>query len=359
MAWAQTGRLNTEPALPADRLELAASGAQRVLDVSERAALVNLLTTAFQQSNLRTQQPYDLKTAFTAFGTTSSDGIWKLRDTHPAPGIYRWTAEGPSFSVINLFVKNNLLYSNQPSAYLPLRLAQARTAIFFKLTPLGPRASLRSVSASLDSIQLTCALIAYGSGVKTVDPRPRRWEESEYCVEPKSGNLMTYSPVPGVYVLYDYSNAIRFHDKVIPNKFSVTQGGKTVIESQVESLSDLPSDAALFQPNGLNAIGVGPVMTPPWRFNMFAFSSSIPAGEAGEEVALHGMRSPDGRVSDLEVITATNAAFIGTALRHVTSAEGRATTADLEPGVTPQSSEVFYTVHYMNAGTHYVNPAIN
>src|SRR5450631_4039873 len=145
-----------------------------------------------------------------------------------------------------------------------------------------------------------------------------------------------------MYVLYDYSNAIRFHDKVIPNKFSVTQGGKTVIESQVESLSDLPSDAALFQPNGLNATGVGPVMTPPWRFNMVAVSSSIPAGEAGEEVVLHGMRSPDGRVSDLEAITATNAALIEMALKYVTSAEARGSAADFEPSVTPQSSEVFY-----------------
>lgn len=178
-AVAKTLHPMAEPALPADRLELAATGAHRVTDVSQRAALVDLLTRAFQQSNVRTQ-PYDLKTTFTTFGASSSDGLWKLQDTYPTEGIYRWSAEGPSFSVINLFVKTNLLYSNQPATYLPLRLAQERTAIFFKLTRLGPRASLRSVSANLEGDELTCALISYGARSKA-DPSPRRWDESEYC----------------------------------------------------------------------------------------------------------------------------------------------------------------------------------
>ncbi len=337
-----------EPPPPSDHLELALAGAQPVQDVSQRAALVGLLLRAFRQSNVRTE-PYDVKTTFTSFGNSASDGTWKLQDTSPGQGIYRWTADGPSLSSVNLFLPGNLLYSNQPSPSLPLRLAQVRTVLFFKAAALGPRASLRSVSANLDGMQVSCGLISYGRDTPQ-SVGPRRWDESEYCVEPSSGNLITYSPVPGLYTIFDYSKPIHFHDKVIPSKFTITEGGKPVIEAQTESLTDpAAADSPLFQPNGLTAVGVGPLMTQPWRFRLFANSAAATAESS--IVTLHGIRAPNAHLSELEVITATNPALGEPALKLVQSTQSEKHAEDTQPGATPESSEAFYTVTYLPAAT--------
>jgi hypothetical protein len=63
------------------------------------------------------------------------------------------------------------------------------------------------------------------------------------------------------------------------------------------------------------------------------------------------MRSSDGQVSELEVITATNGSLAGAAMDFVSKDAASFTAADVEPGATPQSSEVFYTVLYLNLGT--------
>jgi len=340
--------VTSEPPVPSDRLELVSGNSQPIQDVSQRAALIDLLSTAFQRSNVRTH-PYDQKTTFTTFGSSSSDGAWKLEDTSNGLGAYRWTAEGPAFSVVNLFVKNNLLYSNQPATLLPLRLAQVRGLIFFKMTPLGPRASLRSAAASLDGADLQCALVSHTLLPKG-DVGGRRWEESEYCVDTKSGNLTTYSPVPGFYVLFDYSKALPFHDKVIPNKFTVTQGGQVVIEGQIASIADPPTDPALYQPSNLNAIGVGAIMTQPWRYRMMFPAQDASAGGAGAVVVMHGMQSPGGRLTDVELIDSTNPAFNSAALTFASKwGGGVPTDENAEPGATPQSHEVFLTLHYVTA----------
>ncbi len=339
--------VTSEPPVPSDRLELVAGNAQPVQDVSQRVALVDLLGTAFQRSNIRTV-PYDQKTTFTTFGSSSSDGAWKLQDTSNGAGAYRWTADGPGFSVVNLFVKNNVLYSNQAAIALPLRLAQVRGLIFFKTTPLGPRASLRTASASLDGVDLQCALVSHPFQPK-VDAGGRRWEESEYCVDPKSGNLITYSPVPGFYALFDYSKALSFHDKVIPNKFTVTQGGRVVIEGQIDSIADPVKDAALFQPTNLNAIGVGAIMTQPWRYRLTLPAAETTAENTGAIVMLHGMQPPSGKLTDVELIGSTNPSFNNAALSFASNWGGGTPPENAEPGATAQSHEVFLTLHYVSA----------
>src|SRR5215469_12380310 len=107
-----------EPRVPDDPLELVSSGAQPVQNPDQRLAAVNLLLTARSRSNVRSQT-YDLKTTFTTTGSFSA-GVWNLEDVSPSGGVYRWTAQGPSFSVINLFT-GRLLYSSQPSGGIPLR----------------------------------------------------------------------------------------------------------------------------------------------------------------------------------------------------------------------------------------------
>ncbi len=332
-----------EPAVPADPLELVTGESQPVQSVTERAEIVNLIISARRHGNVRLS-PYDLKTRFTAFGSSGSDGSWELEDTSPGAGLYRWTAQGPSYSALNLY-NNGVLYSNQPAASVPLRLAQVRAALFFVQPMLGPRATIRTASASLNGAELTCALVSHGLLRKNASGG-RNWEESEYCVDPKSRNLITYSPIPGLYVLYDYSKNLQFQERVIANKFTITQAGHTIIEAQTESITDPPENPSAFQPAGLNQIGVGPLMTQPWRLRMIVPSAAAAGGNGSQIVVLHGMQMPDGHFTDLELVTSTNAALNSSALEYAAADRSALVNQDVEPGATPQSHEVFLTLQY-------------
>jgi hypothetical protein len=334
-----------QPPVPSDPLEVV-TAAQPVQNPEQRLAATSLLANARALSNVRARA-YDLKTTFTSNGSSSSDGSWSLEDISPSSGLYRWTAQGPSYSAVNLYT-NGLLYSNQPSGVVPLRLAQVRTAIFFVYPATGPRASLRTAAGNLSGVEVSCVLVSHTS--RKSSAAGRHWEESEYCVDPKSGLLMSYSPAPGMYVLYDYSNAIRFHNKVIPGKFTITEGGQTIIQARTESVTD-PSnpssmDAAIFEPSGLNQIGVGSLMTPPWHVLSGVSSGRGNPNRSIQVVVLHGMLSPEGALSETEVVASTDAGLNQSALERAAKWQEWRADSEAEPGATPQSHEVFFTVQF-------------
>jgi len=334
-----------QPPVPNDPLELVSGDAQPVQDAEQRAAAVHLLANAQALSNVRAYA-YDLKTTFVSSG--ASEGTWNLEDTSPAHEVYRWTAQGPSYSAINLR-SNQLVYTNQPSGAIPLRLVQARTAIFFVYLPAGPRASLRTAANTLNGVQVTCVLVKNMAQAKPA-AGGRRWDEAEYCVDPKSGLLMTYSPVPGMYVAYDYTNAFHFHDKVVPGKFTVTQAGQTVIEAITQSVSDPGKlDPALFQPAGLEKIGAGPLMTPPWRVLTRGAAGAIANGTL-QMVVLDGLVTPDGQLTDLQLVSSSNTGLNQAALDEAAKFKNWESQDDLQPGAAPQSHEVFFTVEFGQAG---------
>lgn len=326
-----------QPPVPADPLELVSGDAQPVQDAEQRAAIVNLLSNARTLSNVRAY-PYDLKTAFVSYGASAGD--WTLEDTSPSHNVYRWTAQGPSYSAVNLR-SSELLYSNQPTGAIPLRLAETRTAIFMMYPRTGSRAAIRTASASLNGGDLTCVLVTNMAQAKPA-AGGRRWDENEYCVDPKSGLLMTYSPVPGMFVVYDYTNAFHFHDKTIPGKFTITQAGQIVIEERTESVADAGKlDRAMFQPDGLEKIGAGTLLTPPWRVR-----SRSGSGSAVQVVVLDGLVNPAGQMSDLQVLASSNSALNQAALEKAAAWPRFQSEEDAQLGAAPQSHEVFFTMEF-------------
>jgi hypothetical protein len=331
------------PPVPADPLELITGNAQPVQDVSQRAEIINLLLNAHRHNNVRAQ-PYDLKTTFTVSGSSSSAGLWQEEDTSPGAGAYRWTVQGPNYSAVNL-TSNRVFYSNRPANSLPLRLVQVREAIFYTEPALGPRASLRTANASLNGANLTCALISHNA-TPSSEAGGRRWEEEEYCVDPNASALITYSPSPGLYVLYDYSKALQFHGKLIANKFTITQAGQTVVEAETESVTDPVNNPAAFQTAGLNQIGVGPTMSGPWRVRSMRPSPTGAASGTAQIVVLHGVQSPDGQMTGVEVLASSDPSANESALTFASKWAGGPMGQESEAGVTPQSHEVLMTVQY-------------
>jgi hypothetical protein len=334
-----------QPPVPSDPLEMAAGNAQPVQDVIQRAAAVELLRKAQLLSNVR-RSPYDLKTRFISVGSSPSDGSWQLEDASPGLGIYRWTAQGPSYSAVNLFT-NSLVYSNMPPSGIPLRLAQVRAAIFFNYPVYGPRASLRTATGNLNGAEVTCVLVSHRFNIKPASGS-RRWDEYESCIDPRSGLLMSYSPAPGLYILYDYSAAKHFHERIIPGKFTITQAGQPIIEAQVESVVDPASpDSGIYTPAGLNPLGVGSLMTAPWNIQTTFFQgTAAPNYSNAQFVVLHGMLSPDGHFADSEILASSNSGLNQQAVQYAMRNRQRQPAG--ETGATPQSHEIIFTTLFPN-----------
>jgi hypothetical protein len=158
---------------------------------------------------------------------------------------------------------------------------------------------------------------------------------------------MSYSPAPGMYVAYDYTNAIHFRDKIIPGKFTITQADQTVIEAHTESVTDPGKmDPSLFQPAGLEKIGAGPMMTPPWRIRSRSTSGGGNTPHALQEVVVDGMLTPEGKLTELQVVASSNAALNQAALDEAAKWQNWQSPEDAQPGATPQSHEVLFTVEF-------------
>ncbi|HMC61505.1 MAG TPA: hypothetical protein VKJ01_20105 [Candidatus Solibacter sp.] len=338
------------PPIPADALELVTGAAQPVQDAQQRIAAIALLNKARDLSNVRAQ-PYDLKTSFSASGGLVSDGSWMLEDMARGRG-YRWTAQGPNYSAINLYPQSieNGLYGNQPSGNLPLRLMQVRAAIFFKNPTVGPQASLRTATGFLNGAEQHCVLIVIGAGNRSFTGG-RNWEESEYCVDAQTGLLTTYSPVPGLFVHYDYSSAIRFHNKSIPTGFTISEAGQMVAEARTISVTDPPASTdAMFNPAGLIALGAGRAMNPGFNLPMVMPVPGRPfpdsnAHAAIQVVTLHGNVSGDGRLSEVEILASSDATLNQAALDRANTLTQ--TRAQVQPGATAQSSELILTFEFI------------
>ena len=339
------------PPVPPDPLELVTGPALPVQDALQRMAALSLLSKAQDLSNVR-GQPYSLKTTFISSGGLASDGNWVLEDT--ARGRkYRWTAQGPNYSAVNLYPDSvqNGLYGNQQSGNLPLRLLQVRSAIFFRLpAPVGTMASVRTATGLLTGAEQRCVLLVIGAGSRSFTGA-RNWEESEYCIDAQTGLLTTYSPVPGLFVHYDYSQAIHFHDKLIANAFTIWQAGRKVAEATTVSVSDPPAVTdPIFSPTGLLPLGAGRAMNPGMNMPIVTPVPGHPlpidaAGAAIQVVTLHGNLSGDGQLREVEVLASTDSTLNQTAVDTAKSSmQGR---RQGQPGTTAQSSEMVLTFEFV------------
>ncbi len=339
------------PPLPTDPMELVMSDALPVADAQQRIAALGLLDKAHRLSNVRAQ-PYDLKTVFTASGGLTSDGTWQLEDIAPRGGGYRWTAQGPNYSALTLYPDSstNGLYGNQPGGVIPLRLLQVRSAIFFVYPSVGPQASVRTASALLNGTQQSCVLIVIGAAKRTFTGG-RNWEESEYCVDSQTGVLRQYSPAPGLYVRYDYSSGLRFHDKFIPTSFSIYENGRAVAEARTAGIIDPPARSdAMFDTTGLIPLGAGRAMNPGVNIAIpavapgqhFPISNATAAMQA---VSLHGNIAGDGMLREIEILASSDPSLNQAAVNQANSvAQFR---GQNQPGATMQSSELIMTVEFV------------
>lgn len=237
--------------LPSDPLEMVTGPIQAADTPEARQTAWELLGRARTNYDSRMgSHGYKLDVTFTvnSDGQTKYDGVWKMEDTFdPRQGL-RWSANTGGAYTITEISSNGQLYAEGTSGSIPLRLHEARAALFGSLptsADLG-RIGIRTSTATFHSTEVTCFLL---SAMGAPEAPGRGWDETEECIDPQSGLLMVQSQVPGRYYAYDYSNAPRLNGHIFPRRITVTEAGKVVSQISIDSLEEIPSaDSSLFIP---------------------------------------------------------------------------------------------------------------
>ncbi len=301
--------------LPYDPLELA-TGPAAVPDTPEkRALLLNLLERARQNSAMHTPgtAPFSIKVSFnSAGGDSHSQGYGELEETWLNGQTWRWSARLGDYSQLRIF-HDGAAYDDKPRGHMPLRLQMVRNAVFWPVGGNFASSLMRMASAKWEGSDVACMLISGGMNDATATAG-RRWEESEYCIEPKTGLLRIHSEAPGIYSVYDYNGAAQFHGRTFPRQITIVEGGMTVLQIHLENLEDVNNDPNQFVPTRkMLSHGPGAIMVGPFRFPEFV---RTPPGYSGEvkPVIVHAILDQKGKVLDAEVVESSDPSLAAAAL---------------------------------------------
>ena len=301
--------------LPYDPLELA-TGPTVIPDTPEqRTLLLNLLERARQNSAMHTPgtAPFNIKVSFNSTGGDSrSQGYGELEETWLNGQTWRWSARLGDYSQLRVFYEG-AAYDDKPRGHMPLRLQMVRNSVFWPVGGNFAGALMRTATAKWEGTEVACILIS-GSGNDATATPGRRWEESEYCIDPKTGLLRIHSEAPGIYSVYDYNGGIQFHGRVLPRQTTIVEGGTSVLQIRLENLEDANNDPNQFVPTRkMLSHGPGAIMVGPFRFPEFV---RTPAGYSGaiQPVIVHAILDQKGKVLDAEVVQTSDPALSAAAL---------------------------------------------
>jgi len=333
------------PAIPADPLELA-TGETKVLDTpQERATVLGLLERARQNSDLwGPTKPYVMHVSFSSSGAALYTGAGQMTQIWESPARFRFDAQLGSFTQTRLFTGGRA-YDLRSNSFVPLRLQMVRSVLFWPMN-FNALGMLRIAAGRLAETDLLCGLFS----AATNDPAEmssvpgRRWAETEFCVDPKSGLLRVYSEAPGIYAVYDYSEALEHNGYVLPRSINVTEAGQDVLDVRIESIADpTASDLAELVPSGeLASAPIGNALSFPIRFPQF---TQAPEGYKGvvHPVIVHAILGPDGHSLDQEALQGSDAVLTQAAMDLIRSR----TFPAANPRLARAQREVFINVKFI------------
>jgi hypothetical protein len=316
----------------------------QVADTADkRAAILALLERARQNNHLHAPAgaPFELKVSFVSSGQTAYAGRGEMEEVWMAPGTWRWTAQLANYSQSRVYYQG-AAYDTNAHAYLPLRLQMVRSAIFWPVSGNFADLLIRTAAASWKGAPVTCALVSGTRSEVTAAPG-RRWQEEEFCVDAKTGLLQTYSMAPGIYNVYDYSNAFQFHGSIIASQVSIVENGSPVVQAQLDRLQDAGAvDSASFTPTA-EMQGPGVVIRGPLRFPQLVANAQLASGTI-QPIIVHAALDNTGKVLEAESLDVADASLSERALQLVRSSNyGPPAGRD----VVPLQREVFINVQFV------------
>src|ERR1043165_4227839 len=256
--------------VPGDPLELATGPASIADSPEKRSSILNLLERARQNNNLHVSgmNPFSLKASFNSSSSGGDSGPGVLEESWQSGASWRWSERLGNYSQLRIFHKG-VAYDSNPGSYQPLRLQMIRQAVFWPVAGNFANAVIRVAEASWNGKPVTCALIA-GPRANASKETGRQWIEEEFCIDPATGFLQTYSIAPGIYDVYDYSNALEFHGHSIARRITIVENSIPVATVELNEIKDLnTTDESLFIPTA-DMKGPGIMIGPPMRFPQFA-----------------------------------------------------------------------------------------
>lgn len=290
--------------IPRDPLEAVTSQARTVDAFAKRADVLRVLDHGRESYALRSSgRAYDLKVTFVvnSQGQTEYDGAWQMEDVFDPKLGHRWTARhGTSYAITRISTPNGMLYGEETASYVPLRLHEARAALFDAIpgSDNASRGSIRKADGNLNGAKLNCVLLS-ASRLPLTAGAGRRWEESEDCFDSRSSMLQLHSQVPGRFYAYDYSNGPRLGSHQLPRKVTITEAGRTVTEISVESLTEIPAaDPSLFVPTEqMKARGRAITLAGAQKF-FRVLGPPLRPGAAIQAVCVFGVVTPSGQLAE-------------------------------------------------------------
>jgi hypothetical protein len=287
--------------VPSDPLELA-TGPTKVLNTpQDRSAILELVERARQNFDMQAAAtpPYRLKVSFEAGGRVAYTGSGEMEEIWLSPRQWRWAAHLAGYSQTRISY-NGRIYDDKPLTGIPMRVQMVRGTLLWPITGPRPHALMKATPANWKGIEVMCALFS-GAGNAPMATTGRQWQEYEYCFDPKNSLLMTYSEAPGIYVSYDYSNALSFHGRLIPAAVNFVEGGSTVLTIHIDSLTDAGAvDPALMTPTP-QMVTPGPILAGRYRIPR---AMAAPTSYKGpiQPVIVHATVGQDGKVLEAEAL---------------------------------------------------------
>ncbi|HKV91852.1 MAG TPA: hypothetical protein VJW20_04815 [Candidatus Angelobacter sp.] len=302
--------------VPPDPFELVTGATQVPSTPEDRSAVLGLLERARQNGDLHAagSAAYTMHVSFNASGNVLVTGAGEMEETWFSPAMARWTAHLGDFSLDRIF-NDGRTFDDKVADFIPIRLQMLRGAIFWPINFKQAHTLIRTAAVKWKGKDLTCALVSGDMSDATATPG-RRWEEREFCIENKTGLLQVLSDAPGIYILYDYTNALRFHGHVLPSQFKIVESGNTVLESHLESIADAISSPDLLAPSAqMKANGQGPLLGGTMRFPRTV--PVAPGAAAVQPVIVHAILDRHGKVGDAELVGNPDSALGQSALEFV------------------------------------------
>jgi len=287
--------------LPPDSHELVTGTTQVPGTPEERSAVLSLLERARQNADLHApgSAAFNLRLNFSAGGSVQQTGTGEMEETWFGPYSFRWTARLGNFSLDRISTGGRI-FDDKPADFIPIRLQMLRGAVFWPINFEQAHTLIRTAAVTWKGKELTCVLSSGDMSAATPTPG-RRWVEREFCIENKTGLLQILSDAPGIYIIYDYTNALKFHGRVLPRQFSIVEGGNTVLESHLESIADAISGADSLSPSEqMKTHGPGPLLGGTVRFPRFV--SVAPGAATVQPVIVHAILDRNGNVGDAELV---------------------------------------------------------
>ena len=304
---------------PPDAHEMVTRQPRSLTKPAERAAALDLLARARQNLNMHAfATPYELKVTFRTNGNALNEGEGTMEQVSDGPH-WRWTAELPGSSVVRVG-DNTHVYGNHPSEPVPMRVHLLRAALHWPIPRQLGGMAIRAADVEYNGKPVECLLL---SGAVPDNPTPRAWVEQEYCIDPATALLQSWSEAPGIYVIYDYAGAAEFKGHTLPQQISVFEGGVLTVEARVESFGEAPGlDPALFEPTpGMVEAGGSFTLWGPSRFPLRVDPSDGPTSTYFQPVIVHAtLDAQDGHVLDAEALQNSDRELSRSAIEMVRSA---------------------------------------